>query len=398
MIKREIYLDKIIPLINDPLVKVITGMRRVGKSTFLLLIQKELKDRGVSDNHIININFESMKTDELKNSTVLYEFISSKIKDDLTYYIFLDEIQEVENFEKVINSLNVDYKVDIYITGSNSKMLSGELSTYLTGRYFSLNIYPLSYQEIFNYYNSSESVDKDKLLLDYIRSGGLPAVYRFNNQQDIINGYLNDMYSSILLKDIVNRHNIRDIDLLQRFLKFIFNNIGQIFSANSITKFLKSEGRKLSKETIYNYIEACKDAYLIHGVNRYNVKGKQLLKTREKYFINDLGLRNIYFDNESDIGQSLENIVYLELLRRGYTVYVGEIDDLEIDFIAVKNNERLYFQVAYLLADKKVIDREFGSLEIVGDNFPKYVISMDKVNIERNGIKQINIIDFLLEE
>jgi len=262
MIKRKLYLDKIIPLINDPLIKVITGMRRVGKSTFLLLIQEELKDRGISEDNIISINFESMKTDKLKDSTVLYEFISSKIKDDLIYYIFLDEIQEVKNFEKIINSLNVDYNVDIYITGSNSKMLSGELSTYLTGRYFSLNIYPLSYQEIFDYYNSSGDVDKDKLFLDYIKNGGLPAVYRFDNQLDIIRGYLEDMYSSILLKDIVNRHNIRDIDLLQRFLKFIFNNIGQIFSANSITKFLKNEGRKLSKETIYNYIEACRDAYL----------------------------------------------------------------------------------------------------------------------------------------
>jgi hypothetical protein len=398
MIERKIYLDRIIPLIDDPLIKIITGMRRVGKSTFLLLIQKELIKRGVSEENIISINFESLTTDNLKNYKNLYNYVSKKIKNDLTYYIFLDEIQEVEGFEKVVNSLNVDFNVDIYITGSNSKMLSGELATYLTGRYFSINIYPLSFKEIYSYYNSQKKVDKDTLFLKYVNQGGLPATYRFSDKNDLINGYLEDMYSSILLKDIVTRYNVRDIELLQRFLKFVFNNVGQIFSASSITKFLRKEGRKLSKETIYNYISACKEAYLIHSVSRYNLKGKEILKTKEKYFINDLGLRSIYFDNESDINQTLENIVFLELLRKGYNIYVGDIDGFEVDFIAEKNNEKIYLQVTYLLADNSVIEREFNSLEKIEDNFPKYVVSMDKVNIQRKGIKQINIIDFLLEE
>ena len=388
MIKRDLYLNKIKPIINDPLIKVITGMRRVGKSTLLFLIQEELKNRGINSKQFIHINFEILKYDQYR------EYIKNLIINDQKYYIFLDEIQEVKNFEKVVNSISVEYNVDIYITGSNSKLLSGELATLLTGRYYSLEVYPLSFKEIVESKNINK-FDLDREFVVYLNNGGLPAIQRFE-EENVIKNYINDMYSSILLKDIVTRYSIRDIDLLNRFLNYVYHNIGQIFSASSITRFLKSEGRKLSKETIYNYIEACKNAYLIYGIGRYDIKGKQNLKTKEKYFINDLGIRSLFFDNENDISQSLENIVLLELLRRDYDVFVGEINQMEVDFIAIKGNERVYIQVTYLMSSKDTIEREFSSLESIEDNYPKYIISMDKIKRERSGIIHINIIDFLL--
>ncbi len=399
MIKRDLYINQLKMLIGDPLIKVITGMRRVGKSTLLLLIQDELMLRGVSEKQIIHINFELLDYEELRKPKMLNEYLEAHLSSNEKYYLFLDEIQEVDGFEKVINSINIKYDADIYVTGSNSKLLSGELSTHLTGRYFSLELYPLSFLEIVNNLKTRKiQFDPEQEFINYINYGGLPAIQRFRKQEDLIKGYLEDIYSSILLNDIVARYSIRDVDLLKRFMKYLLHNVGQIFSAQSIVNFLKSESRSLSRETLYNYLEACKNAFLIYSAPRYDIKGKQVLKTREKYFTNDLGIRGLFYSNGADVGQALENIVYLQLLRQGYRVYVGEFADQEIDFIAEKGGDKLYIQVAYLLANDDTINREFSALENIQDNYPKYVLSMDKIKMERNGIKHRNIIDFLLGE
>ncbi len=391
MIRRSIYLDEIKKVLHKRVVKVLLGMRRVGKSTLLMQIQAELIAAGVSKDQIINLNFEWLEYENLKNYQLLHQYIISKKHKTKKTYIFLDEIQEVDGFERVISSLNAKEDYEIFITGSNSSLLSGELATYLTGRYYKIEVLPLSFSEFLQGENAA-----DKILTNYIKYGGLPALLQFEDSQ-IAKNYLSDMYQAILLRDIVKRYKIRDVDLLQRFMLYLMHNVGQTFSAVTITKYLKSEGRKLSKETIYGFIEAAKNAYLIHGIPRYNIKGKALMKTNEKYFINDLGLRSLYFNNEDDIAQSLENIVYLELRRRGYTVYVGKFDDYEVDFIAIKGITKTYIQVAYLLAEQSTVEREFSVLEAIEDNYPKWLISMDVVNRSRNGIVHKNIIDFLLE-
>lgn len=391
MIKREKYLNEINKVIGKQVIKVLLGMRRVGKSTLLLQIQEELINQGVEKDQIISLNFEWLEFESLKEYNKLYEYIESKKIIGKKSYIFLDEVQEVEGFEKVVNSLNSKGDSEIFITGSNSKLLSGELATYLTGRFYTIEVLPLSYKEVYDNFSKNEDV-----FLEYLRLGGMPGRFQFIDNRTSKN-YLMDMYQSILLRDIVKRYNVRDVDLLQRFMLYIINNIGQIFSAGTITNYLKSEGRKLSKETIYNYIEAAKSTYLIYGVPRYNIKGKELMKTNEKYFLNDLGIRHLYFDNERDIGQVLENIVYLELRRRGYEIYVGKYDDKEVDFIAIEADVKIYIQVTYLLAEPSTIEREFSVLEEIDDNYTKMVISMDTVNRSRNGILHKNIIDFLLE-
>lgn len=392
MIKREKYLEEIRKVMGKQVVKVLLGMRRVGKSTLLLQIQEELISQGVEKDQIISLNFEWLEFETLREYKTLYEYIESKKVKGKKSYIFLDEVQEVDGFEKVVNSLNAKGDAEVFITGSNSKLLSGELATYLTGRFYTIEILPLSYKEVREGFSNS-----DEGFLDYLRTGGMPGKFQFEDDRTAKN-YLMDMYQSILLRDIVKRYNIRDVDLLQRFMSYLINNIGQIFSAVTITNYLKNEGRKLSKETIYNYIEAAKSTYLVHGVPRYNIKGKELMKTNEKYFINDLGIRNLYFDNEKDIGQALENIVYLELRRRGYEIYIGKYDDKEVDFIAIDGDLIKYIQVTYLLAEEATIEREFSVLEAIEDNFPKIVISMDIVNRSRNGIEHKNIVDFLLED
>lgn len=391
MIKREKYLEEIRKVMGKQVVKVLLGMRRVGKSTLLLQIQEELISQGVEKDQIISLNFEWLEFETLREYKTLYEYIESKKVKGKKSYIFLDEVQEVDGFEKVVNSLNAKGDAEVFITGSNSKLLSGELATYLTGRFYTIEILPLSYKEVREGFSNS-----DEGFLDYLRTGGMPGKFQFEDDRTAKN-YLMDMYQSILLRDIVKRYNIRDVGLLQRFMSYLINNIGQIFSAVTITNYLKNEGRKLSKETIYNYIEAAKSTYLVHGVPRYNIKGKELMKTNEKYFINDLGIRNIYFDNEKEIGQALENIVYLELRRRGYEIYIGKYDDKEVDFIAIDGDLIKYIQVTYLLAEEATIEREFSVLEAIEDNFPKIVISMDRVNRSRNGIEHKNIVDFLLE-
>lgn len=391
MIKRDKYLDEIKNVLGKQVVKVLLGMRRVGKSTLLLQIQDELLKQGVEKDQIISINFEWLEFEAQKNYKKLNNYIIDKMISGKKNYIFLDEVQEVDGFEKVVNSLNSKGEAEVFITGSNSKLLSGELATYLTGRFYTIEVLPLSYSEL----HLTKGFD-EKALIDYIKMGGMPGKFQFEDERTAKN-YIMDMYQSILLRDIVQRYKIRDVELFQRFMLYLIHNVGQIFSAGTITKYLKNEGRKLSKETIYNYIEAAKSTYLVHGVPRYNIKGKELMKTNEKYFINDLGIRSLYFNNEEDIGQALENIVYLELRRRGYTIYVGKFDDREVDFIAIDGNTKVYIQVTYLLAETSTIEREFSVLEAIDDNYPKYVISMDKVNRSRNGIVHRNIIDFLME-
>ncbi len=388
---RKQYLKEVDSVLGVPLIKVITGMRRVGKSTLLKQIQEMLIEKGVSPQHIISINFEWLEFEEQKDYKKLNQYIEEEIRNEEKYYVFLDEIQEVDGFEKVVNSLHSKGTCEIFITGSNSTLLSGELATYLTGRYYMIEVMPLSFHEIFQ-----EGISKEDTFMDYVRMGGLPGRLQFQTETTEKN-YISDMYQAILLRDIVKRNNIRDVELFQRFMLFLIQNVGQIFSAGRITDFLKNEGRKLSRETIYNYIEAAKNAYLIHGVPRYNIKGKDVLKTNEKYFVNDLGFRSLYYNNEKDIGQALENIVYLELRRRGYEIQVGKFEEKKVDFVIQKGSSKSYIQVAYYLAEEATIEREFSVLRNIEDNYPKLVLSMDRVNRSMDGIEHRNIIDFLLD-
>ena len=397
MIKRDYYLKKIIPFIDTDLVKVLTGIRRSGKSVMMLLIKDELIKRGVLTEQIISINFEDFDYIKLRDPFILNEWIKTKargIKGKI--YLFLDEIQEVSNWEQVINSFRVSLNIDIYITGSNAKLLSGDMATYLAGRYVQFDIYPFSYHEYLLARGVSESATEFQ---QYIQLGGMPFLINLSYQKDASRQYLLDVYNSVLLKDIIQRNKIRDADLLERILMFSFSNIGNPFSASSIAKFLKSENRKQSNDTILNHLKACTSAYILNKIPRMDLQGKKLLTVNEKYYVADLGLRDALLGNKAkDIGQILENIVCLELLRRGYKVTVGKIGNLEIDFVAEKNGQRMYIQVSYLLADEKTIDREFGVYSKIKDNYPKYVLSLDDFDFSRDGIMHENIRHFLLRE
>lgn len=402
MIKRETYLNEIKNFMNKPVIKVITGMRRSGKSMILKLISQELLELGVNKNNIIYINFESLMFAELTEFKKLYEYIMEKSKErEGRVYILLDEIQEVKHWEKSINSLMVDLDCDIYITGSNANLLSSELATYIAGRYVEIKIYPLSFKEYIEFAkveNPDKVLSNDEYFSQYLQFGGLPGIHNFNYDKNNIYQYLSDIYNSVLLKDVIARNNIRDIELLERIVLYIFDNIGNTFSAKNISDFLKSQGRKLSRETVYNYLKALENAYIISKVQRYDIKGKAILETQEKFYLTDLGLRHAKLGyRANDIAGYLENIVYLELLRRKYTVNIGKLQTKEIDFIGTLRDEKLYIQVTYLLASPETMEREFFPLKNIKDNYPKYVLSMDNLesyNIE--GIKREKIIDFLL--
>lgn len=399
MIKRELYMKRIRPFIGTDLVKVMTGIRRCGKSVMLDLIKEELKESGISAAQFITFNFEDMRNANFCTATALHDEVirrASEISGKV--YLFFDEIQEVTDWEKCINSLRVEMDCDIYITGSNARLLSGELATVLGGRYVEFTIYPFSYAEFMDLYKDIFPDASDSAVFQkYLTLGGMPYLANLRYAEEPSKQYLTDVYNSIILNDVVKRNKIRDVDLLTRIVTYMVGNIGTTFAATSIAKFLKSERRTVATDTVLNYIQYCISAYLFYQVKRQDIQGKQILSTNEKYYMADHGLREAVFGgNMRDINLILENIVYMESLRRGYTITVGKSGTKEIDFICQKQDQKVYIQVTYLLASDETIQREFGIYDFIHDNFPKYVVSMDELDFSRNGIKHRNIKEFLL--
>ena len=398
MIKREMYLKKIRDSYDSELIKIIVGVRRSGKSVLMTQIIEEIKEKGVRKDHIIYINFEDYDYIEYTEPKAFNKFVKSKIKDENKYYLFFDEIQNVKDFERVINSFRATMNVSIFITGSNSKVLSGDLATYLTGRYISIKMMPFTFSEYLEL-KKEKGINKnnEEEFLEYIEWGGMPQIYNTNSIQER-KMYLRDLYNTIILKDIVERNKIKDINILNRVIQFMMENIGGVISANSIRKFLKSDNIMTSADTVLNYIEYINNSMIASKVSRYNIRGKSVMTLLEKYYLVDLGLLQLKSSPvEKKIGGRLENIVYNELIARGYDVYIGKPENGEIDFVVDDFNERFYIQVADYLSSDDVIEREFGVYKNVPDNFPKYVITMDKIDYSRNGIIHKNIIDWLLE-
>jgi predicted AAA+ superfamily ATPase len=377
-------------------------MRRSGKSTILALIKQELRNSGVSEQNVIYLNFESLRYNHLKTYQALYDEIIGLAKNiSGRVYILLDEIQDVIDWEHAINSFRVDLDCDIIITGSNASLLSGELATLIAGRYVEITIFPLDFQEFLDFtafYKNDLKLTNTEKFSGFLRYGGLPGIHQMKWEEARINQYLTDIFNSVLLKDVIAKYSIRNTALLERITLYVMDNIGNTFSAKKISDFLKSQGRKLSTETVYNYLSALEEAFFIHRVSRYDLKGKRLLETQEKYYLSDLGFRHAIMGyRSSDIAALLENVVFLELLRRGYSVYIGKLGVAEVDFIANRGDERLYIQVTYILTEDNM-NREFAPLEAIADNYRKIVISTDSlIKINRNGIQQVNILDFLLE-
>ena len=401
MIKRELYMRRIRPFIETDLIKVMTGIRRCGKSVMLEFIKQELEESGINPQQFISINFEDLNFAHLQTAKALHDAITKKASEiGGKVYLFFDEIQEVRDWEKCVNSLRVSLDCDIYITGSNARLLSGELATYLGGRYVEFVIYPFSFAEFMELYRSvvpNESMQK--CFQKYLLLGGMPYLSNIKYADEPSKQYLQDLFSSIQFKDVMKRNKIRDVDLLERIIAYVMANVGNTFSATSIARFLKSEQHTVAPETILNYIKYCCDAYLFYQVKREDLQGKQILSSNEKYYIADHGIREAVFGgNMKNINLILENMIYLETLRRGYHVTVGKAGDKEIDFVCDKRGEKLYIQVAYLLASDETISREFGAYDTIRDNFPKYVVSLDEFDMSRNGIKHCNIRDFLLME
>lgn len=400
VIPREAYLKKIRPFMEKDLVKVLTGLRRSGKSTLLQLIQTELLASGVRLDQIFAINFESLSRADQDMMAVYREIMDHGKRLDGKLYIFLDEIQQLAGWEKMVNSLRVDLACDIYLTGSSSKLLSGELATHLAGRYIEIPVYPFSFSEIMAVARERHPErTADDVFQWYRKFGGMPFIYENDLDEMAAADYLRDIYNSILLKDIVARHSIRDLEIFERVIAFLLANVGQPFSGASLLKYLKNEKRSLSMETLYNYIAYAQDACLLYLLPREDVQGKAMLQFQEKIYLADQGIREaVYGNNDRDISQILENIVHLELLRRGYAVRVGKSKAREIDFVAIKGDQREYIQVAYLLADESVIQREFAPLAEIRDNYPKMVLSLDKPDFSREGIVHKNLVQFLLGE
>ncbi|MDE6964490.1 MAG: ATP-binding protein [Lachnospiraceae bacterium] len=399
MIKREMYMSRIRPFIGGELIKVMTGIRRSGKSVMLELIKEELMESGVSPAQFISVNFEDMGNAHLQTAKALHEEITRlALRTDGKIYLFFDEIQEVRDWEKCVNSLRITLDCDIYITGSNAKLLSGELATYLGGRYVEFVIYPFSFTEFLELYRTIEPEEEiQNCFQKYLLFGGMPYLANLRYTDEPSRQYLTDLFNSVQLKDIVKRNKVRDVDLLERNIAYVMANIGTTFSANSLVKFFRNEHRTVAVETVLNYIKYCCDAYLFYQVKRQDLQGKQILASNEKYYIADHGIREAVFGgNMRDINLVLENIVFMELLRRGYSVMVGRSGDREIDFVCARRGEKLYVQVAYLLASEDTINREFGVYDSIRDNFPKYVVSLDEFDRSRNGIKHRNIREFLL--
>lgn len=393
MVKRHQYLEKLKKLKDMQIIKVITGFRRCGKSTLLCQFQNYLKECGTDNSQIISINFEKLEFEDLPDYKKLYKYVNERLHPDKTTYIFLDEIQLVKGYQKAVDSLFVKENVDLYITGSNAQMLSGELATLLSGRFIEIEMLPLSFAEFYELIGG----DRRDAWKRYFTNGGLPYT-AYINDEEILHDYLLGIYNTVLLKDVVERNRIQDIPLLKSVIRFILDNIGNIVSSKKISDSLVSYGRKTTSVTVENYIQSLSEAYLIYEADRYDVKGKQYLKSLEKYYVVDIGLRKLLLGNKNtDIGHILENIVYLELLRRGYNVSIGKVDTLEIDFIAEKDGDKEYYQVSASVLDPITFEGEIAPLRKVNDNYPKYIITMDELSSNNDGIKQINVIDFLLQ-
>ncbi len=399
MIYRPMYVDKIMTYVDTPFIKILTGVRRCGKSTILKMIMEKLhNEKRIPQEQIVSYRFDSMEYEDM-TAKQMYEELKSKLSENGRTYLFLDEIQEIDNWEKVVNSLASDYDVDIYITGSNSRMMSSEISTYLTGRYVTFPIYTLSFREYLDFKSRYTSLDDNKTeLANYIRLGGFPATQLQKYSQEEIYTIVRDIYNSTIYSDIVRRNQIRKIDQLERVVKYVFNNVGNTFSAKSVSDYMKAEHRSLDNETVYSYLEKLEKAYLLHRCSRYDLQGKEILKTQEKFYLADTSFRYSVLGYSADsVASSLENVVYLELCRRGYAVHIGKTGDGEIDFVAVRQNEKIYVQVTERIRSEKTQKREYERLLGIKDNYPKYVLRTDEfVGGNYEGIKTMHVADFLL--
>ena len=399
MIDRPLYMDKIMAYTDTPFVKILTGVRRCGKSTILKMIMERLKtERHIPDERITSCRYDSMEYVDL-TAKDMYDQLKSRLSTEGKTYLFLDEVQEIEGWERVVNSLASDFDVDLYVTGSNSRMMSSEIATYLTGRYISFRIFTLSFGEYLMFKRQYAPVSDVKTeLANYVRLGGFPATHLQAYSQEEVYTIVRDIYNSTIFSDIVRRSQIRKIDQLERIVKYTFSNVGNTFSAKSIADYLKSEHRSLDNETVYNYLEKLEKAYLLHRCIRYDLQGRELLKTQEKFYLADVALRYSVLGYDADsVAASLENIVYLELCRRGYTVNVGKTDGGEIDFVAERQNERLYVQVTQEIRSEKTAKREYERLLEIRDNYPKYVLTTDAfAGGNYQGIRTMHIADFLL--
>lgn len=399
MIDRPLYVNRIMAYTDTPFVKILTGVRRCGKSTILKMIMEKLKtERNIPAECIVNCRYDSMEYEDM-TAKQMYAQLKAQLSPDGRTYLFLDEVQEIKGWEKVVNSLASDFDVDLYVTGSNSRMMSSEISTYLTGRYVSFRIYTLSFSEYQTFKQQYAALGSPKAeLASYVRLGGFPATHLQAYSQDEVYTIVRDIYNSTIFSDIVKRNQVKKIDQLERVVKYTFQNVGNTFSAKSIADYLKSEHRTIDNETVYSYLEKLEKAYLLHRCSRYDLRGREILKTQEKFYLADVALRySVLGYNTDSIAASLENIVYLELCRRGYTVNIGKTPDGEIDFVAVRQNEKLYVQVTQQINSEKTEKREYERLLEIHDNYPKYVLTTDEFaggNYE--GIKTMHIADFLL--
>ena len=398
MIYRLDYVEKILAYRDTPFVKVLTGVRRSGKSTILKMLMQKIEESGIQKEKIVSYRFDSLEYENMSAKEMFQELKGRLMKDERTY-LFLDEVQEIEGWEKVVNSLGSDYNVDIYVTGSNSRMMSSEISTYLTGRYVSFRIFTLSFAEYLEFVEKYREVtDVHKELANYLKIGGFPAIHLQDYTDEEVYTIVKDIYNSTIYSDIVRRNQIRKVDQLERIVRFVFDNVGRTFSAKSICDYLKSERRTIDIETVYSYLEKLESAYILHRCSRYDMQGKEILKTQEKFYLADTSLRYCVLGyNPDSVAAMLENIVYIELLRRGYTVHIGKNNHGEIDFIAEKKNDKVYVQVTQEIRSQETEKREYSRLLEIPDNYPKYVLRTDEfASGNYQGIKTMHIADFLL--
>lgn len=399
MINRELYMNKLLAYKDTEFIKIITGIRRCGKSSLLKLFMEKILEENKTAN-VIYMNFESFEFDDITNYKDMYNKIKEKINKKEKNYILLDEVQRIKEWEKAVNALTVDFNSDIYITGSNAYLLSSELSTFLSGRYIEIRVLPLSFKEFLDFTKLEDNLTIEDKFIEYVKFGGMPGIITLKNEENLYENAIKGIYNTVFMKDVVERNKLVDATLLEKILKFLMSNIGSLISSKKIADFLTSQGTKITHNTVLNYLKMLENAYIIYRVPRYDIKGKELLKTLEKYYIVDTGIRNIILGfRNSDFGHIIENIVYFELLRRGYEVTIGKTDSLEVDFIATNSNDKKYYQVTYTMIDESVKNRELNSLKNINDNYEKTVLTMDKLynNTCEDGIKIKYLIDFLLE-